>query len=202
VTPPLAIDRRQVLKLGGAASIALLASASTAPVVAVPRGTASSTIVLADHRYAESVIFAASLKRQGARVVELASDRARTWLDAVEPLLPAGLRFLAGLTLESDLFVLERLAAQSGARKCYVGMHDWRCREGSAHRLSATIDLDGSRHWQGALGGKSWGSARSNGDGKADGEEARSQLSNARGERPALLCLLADALDGLACERR
>jgi hypothetical protein len=160
VTPPLAIDRRQVLKLGGAASIALLASASTAPVVAVPRGTASSTIVLADHRYAESVIFAASLKRQGARVVELASDRARTWLDAVEPLLPAGLRFLAGLTLESDLFVLERLAAQSGARKCYVGMHDWRCREGSAHRLSATIDLDpiatalvnGKERWPERLG--------------------------------------------------
>jgi len=36
----------------------------------------------------------------------------------------------------------------------------------------------------------------------AGGEEARSQLPDARGERPALLCLLADTLDGLACERR
>ena len=160
MTLPRAIDRREVLKLGGAASIALLAPAGTAPVTAVPRGTASSTIVLADRRYAESVIFAASLERHGARVIELASDRARTWSDAVEPLLPAGLRSLAGLTLESDLFVLERLAAQSGARKCYVGMHDWRCREGSAHRLSATIDLDpiatalvtGKERWAESLG--------------------------------------------------
>src|SRR6476620_11918253 len=95
VTPPLAIDRREVLKLGGAASIALLAPAGTAPVTAVPRGTASSTIVLADRRYAESVIFAASLERQGARVIDLATDRARTWFDAGETRLAAGLRFLA-----------------------------------------------------------------------------------------------------------
>ena len=161
MTPPFAIDRREVLKLGGAASIALLAPAGTAPLAAALSRTASSTIVLADHRYAESGIFAASLERQGARVIELASDRARTWFDAVEPLLlPLGLRSLAGLTLESDLFVLERLAAQSGARKCYVGMHDWRCREGSAHRLSATIDLDpiatalvtGKERWPQSLG--------------------------------------------------
>jgi hypothetical protein len=160
MTLPLDMDRRDVLKLGGAAAIALLAPAGTAPVAAAPSGTASSTIVLADHRYAESVIFAASLERQGARVIELASDRARTWSDAVEPPLAAGLRFLAGLTLESDLFVLERLAAHSGARKCYVGLHDWRCREGSAHRLSATIDLDpiaaalvnGKERWPESLG--------------------------------------------------
>ena len=157
---PLGINRRNVLKLGGAASIALLAPAGTAPVAALRSGAASSTIILADRRYAESAIFAASLGRQGARVIELASDRARTWFDAVEPLLPAGLRSLAGLTLESDLFVLERLAAQSGARKCYVGMHDWRCGQGSAHRLSATIDLDpiatalviGKERWPERLG--------------------------------------------------
>jgi hypothetical protein len=159
VTLP-AIDRRDVLKLGGAASIVLLAPAGTAAVAAAPSGTASSTIVLADHRYAESVIFATRLEQQCARVIELASDRARTWSDAVEPLLPAGLRSLAGLTLESDLFVIERLAAHSGARKCYVGLHDWRCRQGSAHRLSATIDLGpiatalvtGKERWAESLG--------------------------------------------------
>jgi hypothetical protein len=160
VTLPLAMDRREVLKLGGAASIALLAPAAVSPVAAAPSGTASSTIVLADRRYAESVIFAASLERQGARVIDLAPDRARTWFDAVEPRLAAGLRFLAGLTLESDLFVLERLAAHSGARRWYVGVHDWRCRESSAHRLSATIDLDpiatalvnGKERWPESLG--------------------------------------------------
>ena len=38
--------------------------------------------------------------------------------------------------------MLERLAAHSGVRKCYAGLHDWRCRQGSVHRLSATIDLE------------------------------------------------------------
>jgi hypothetical protein len=131
------MDRREVLKLGGCAAIALLAPAGTAPGRAV-----SSTIVLADPRYAESVTFAASLERRGAKVIELASDRARAWFDAVEPRLPADLRALAGLTLESDLFVLERLAERSGARTCYVGLHDWRCRQGSVHQLSATVELD------------------------------------------------------------
>jgi hypothetical protein len=142
MTLPLPLDRREVLKLGGAAAIALLAPASTVPFAPMRSGTASSTIVLADPRYAESAIFAASLERQGAKVIELASDRARTWFDAVEPRLPAGLRALAGLTLESDLFVLERLAERSGARTCYVGLHDWRCLQGSAHLLSATVELD------------------------------------------------------------
>jgi hypothetical protein len=142
VTLPLAMDRREVLKLGGCAAIALLAPAGQALLAAPFRGTDSSVIVLADPRYAESVTFAASLKRQGAKVMELAADRALTWFDAVEPRLPAGLRALAGLTLESDLFVLERLAERSGARTCYVGLHDWRRLQGSVHQLSATIALD------------------------------------------------------------
>ena len=160
MTLPLAMDRRDVLKLVGATSISLLAPAGTAPVAAVRSEAASSTIVLADHRYAESVIFAASLERHGANVVPLATDRAKAWSDAVEPQLHVGLRSLAGLTLESDLFVMERLAAHSGARQCYVGFHDWRCRQGSAHRLSATIDLDpiatalvdGKKRWAESLG--------------------------------------------------
>jgi hypothetical protein len=142
VTLPPGMDRRDVLKLGGAAAIALLAPTGAASVAALRTGTAASTIVLADPRYAESMIFAASLERHGAKVIPLAFDRARTWFDAVEPLLPLGLRSLAGLTLESDLFALERLAERSGARTCYVGLHDWRCRQGSVHRLSATIELD------------------------------------------------------------
>jgi hypothetical protein len=136
------MDRREVLKLGGCAAIALLAPAGTAPLAAAPGLTSASTIAVADPRYAESVIFAASLERQGAKVIELTADRARTWFDAVEPRLPAGLRALAGLTLESDLFVLERLAERAGARTCYVGLHDWRCRQDSVHQLSATIELD------------------------------------------------------------
>ena len=160
MTPPLAMHRREVLKLGGATAVALLASVGRVSATALPSGTAVSTIVLADPRYAESLIFAASLERQQAKVMALASDRARTWSDVVEPLLPAGLHTLAGLTLESDLFVLERLTAHSGGRNCYVGLHDWRCGQGSVHRLSATIELDpiamalvtGKERWAESLG--------------------------------------------------
>ncbi|HSA66455.1 MAG TPA: hypothetical protein VLE24_02190 [Methyloceanibacter sp.] len=160
MTQPHPMDRREMLKLGGAAAIALLAPAGTVFVAAAPGRASASTIVLADPRYAESVSLAASLERQGAKVIELASDRARTWFDAVEPRLPAGLRALAGLTLESDLFVLERLAERSGARTCYVGLHDWRCRQDSVHLLSATIELDpiatalvnGKEGWAESLG--------------------------------------------------
>jgi len=140
VTQGPAMDRRDVLKLGGAASLTLLAPAAVA--VARASSPTPSTIVVADPRYRESLVFAGSLERQGARVVTLASDRAGTWFSAVAPQLPRGLRSLAGLTLESDLFILGRLAESSGARTCYSGRHDWRCRQAVGHTLSGSIDLD------------------------------------------------------------
>jgi hypothetical protein len=133
--------RRDVLKLGGAAALALLTPAAVA-VAARASSPTPSTIVVADPRYRESLVFAGSLERQGARVVTLASDRAGTWFGAIAPQLHHGLHRLTGLTLESDLFILERLAESSGARTCYSGLHDWRCRQRVGHTLSGTIDLD------------------------------------------------------------
>ena len=141
MSPATAMDRRDVLKLGGAAGLALLAPAAVA-VAARASWPTLSTIVVADPRYRESLIFAGSLERRGARTVILASDRAGTWFGAIAPQLHHGLRRLAGLTLESDLFILERLAESSGARTCYSGEHDWRCRQRVGHTLSGTIDLD------------------------------------------------------------
>ena len=137
--PAPTMDRRDVLKLGGAASLALLTPAAVAARASSPT---QFMIVVADPRYRESLIFAGSLERQGARVVILASDRAATWFGAIAPQLHHGLHRLAGLTLESDLFILERLAESSGARTCYSGQHDWRCRQRVGHTLSGTIDLD------------------------------------------------------------
>jgi hypothetical protein len=136
------MDRREVLKLGGAAALALL---SPTAIKAAPSASphAASTIVLADPRYTDSLIFAWSLKRQGARIVTLASDIGGTWFNFLAPQRSRGLHALAGLTLESDLFILERFAEGSSARTCYVGAHDWRCRSGAMHTLSGTIDLDG-----------------------------------------------------------
>ena len=154
-----AMDRRDVLKLGGAASLTLLAPAVLAAAARAFSPT-PSTIVVADPRYRESLVFAGSLQRQGASVVTLASDRAGTWFGAIAPQLPRGLHRLAGLTLESDLFILQRLAESSGAWTCYAGLHDWRCRRGVGHTLSGTIDLhpiaaalvNAKEEWAGGLG--------------------------------------------------
>ena len=153
------VDRRDVLKLGGAAALMLLWPPARAEALR-PSSLATSTIVLADRRYAESLLFAESLARQGARVVPLASGAGGAWFDAIAPQLPDGLKALAGLTLDSDLFILERLAEGSGARTCYTGAHDCRSRKSTTHTLSGTIDLDplatcldnGKENWTGRLG--------------------------------------------------
>ena len=159
MTPAPAMDRRDVLKLGGAAALALLAPDAVAAAARASSLT-PSMIAVADPRYRESLIFAGSLERHGAKVLTLASDRAATWFGAIAPQLPHGLHRLTGLTLESDLFILERLAESSGAHTCYAGLHDWRCRSGVGHTLSGTIDLDpiagallnGKEEWVEGLG--------------------------------------------------
>ena len=159
MTPAPAMDRRDVLKLGGAAALALLAPHAVAAAARASSLT-PSIIAVADPRYRESLIFAGSLERHGAKVLTLASDRAAAWFGAIAPQLPHGLHRLTGLTLESDLFILERLAESSGAHTCYAGLHDWRCRSGVGHTLSGTIDLDpiaaalvnGEEEWVEGLG--------------------------------------------------
>jgi hypothetical protein len=115
--PPLATNRRNVLKLGGAAVLVMFAP--TGFKASASARSAASMIALADPRHDQSLRFAESLRRHGAKRLNL-----------------------AGLTHESDLFVLRRLAENSGAGTSYVGLHDWRCQLGTTHSLSGSIDLD------------------------------------------------------------
>ena len=152
------MDRRDVLKLVGATGI--VSFVPRVVLSSVPARAAAPMVVLADPRYHNSSIFAKSLERYSAKRLLLVSDRARLWSQSIEPELRCGLQYLAGLTLESDLFVLDRLAEGSGARASYVGFHDWRCQEASAHTLSGSILLDpiaaslaaGERNWAERLG--------------------------------------------------
>jgi hypothetical protein len=150
------VDRRAMLKLGGAAALAMLATgAPRALGLGFP--SAERIFVVADPRYAESRSFASSLERCGASVLSLASRMDRLWFDAIAPRLDGSLQAVAGLTLHSELFVLERLAE---TRPCYVGMHDWRCRNDSRHELAGALDLKGvaaalssdEREWASPLG--------------------------------------------------
>jgi hypothetical protein len=158
-SPPL--DRRELLKLGSAAALAMLAGARAKSFAsAAPARGADAMLAVADTRYSDSLSFAYSLQQGGAEVLPLGSDLAGLWFDAIQPRLQGSIRGLAGLTLASDLFALERLAESSGALTRYVGYHDWRCQPGSAHRLSSSIKLDevagalagGEEHWAARLG--------------------------------------------------
>lgn len=130
----LKLDRRELLALGGAA-----AAVFVAPLGPANAHRAGAMLALADLRYSDGLLFARGLDRLGVRTVPV-SNLARVWLDVIEPRLQGRFR-LAGLTLESDLFVLERLAGPTGARTRFLGLHDWRCRAGAAHSLCGSIGL-------------------------------------------------------------
>ena len=158
MTPAPAMDRQEVLKLGGAAALTLIA-----PVRRRGHGARIFTHAVRDRccrsplpREPDLCRAPRAARRQSR---DPCLDRAATWFGAIAPQLP-GLHRLTGLTLESDLFILERLAESSGAHTCYAGLHDWRCRSGVGHTLSGTIDLDpiagallnGKEEWVEGLG--------------------------------------------------
>ena len=138
------VDRREFLALGSACCIALVAPTGTAALALDGRRlSAVSTLVVADRRYGDSIRFAEALARRGATVLPSGADMATLWFDEVVPRLAKGASRLAGLTLEADRFVLERLAEVSPAYTSYMGRHDWRTQPGSSHTLAGVISLAG-----------------------------------------------------------
>jgi hypothetical protein len=135
------MTRREFVALGGAAALTALipAPAFAGNVLLLDAG---AVLAIAHTRYVDSVAFAGSLARRGASVLPLRCDMGGLWFDALQPRLSAHATAIAGLTLESDLFILKRLAAASGLSVAYVGSHDWRNGQGSRHGLRAGIALD------------------------------------------------------------
>ena len=95
----------------------------------------------------------------GAVSLPLARNLGEIWFGKVKPRHSAPL-VLMGLTHESDLFILTRLAEGSGAKTEYEGTHDWRSGRGSVHHLNSRSRLDGAsaaltdggEWWAGLLG--------------------------------------------------
>src|SRR5262249_21141615 len=137
-----AMNRREFLGLSSAAALAVLYPGANATALAGLARSADGMLVVADHRYSDSLIFARALGIRGAGIFSMKAALADVWFDALAPRLAAGGRKLTGLTLESELFVLERLAEGCGMRSCYVGRHDWRARSGSQHVLRGSIGID------------------------------------------------------------
>jgi len=137
-TPQL--DRRELLGLGGAAALSL-AAPSGIDITAAAAPRTSAMLAVADPRYADSRDFARGLARGGARVVRLAPNAGAAWFETIAHALRPGAH-LAGLTLDSDFFILQRLAEPAHAVTRFVGCHDWRCRPGVSHRLRGTVKLE------------------------------------------------------------
>jgi hypothetical protein len=98
-------------------------------------------LVIADGRYGASEAFAQGLRPCGARRFDLADDVADLWFDALKPALVEGHGAITGLTLESELFVLRRLAASSASLR-YLGTHDWRLGGQVRHTLRGELRLE------------------------------------------------------------
>jgi hypothetical protein len=151
------VNRREFVALGASCAALFAAQASLA---FQPSGAGGMPLLaIADRRYSDSLRFAEGIAGAGGSVMEIGSDIGTLWFGDIEPRLQdSGLR-LAGLTLPSDLFVLERLADSSRSTTVYAGCHDWRgpC---SQHRLSGAVRLTralaalrtGALDWPRALG--------------------------------------------------
>lgn len=131
------MNRREFVTRG-VSCVALLAPQTS---LASSAKTNVPLLAVADRRYDDSVRFANAIARTGGEVMEIGPDIGTSWFGAIEPRLRHGGLRLAGLTLQSDLFVLERLADRSRSATLYTGCHDWRgpC---SQHLLTGAMLLD------------------------------------------------------------
>jgi hypothetical protein len=132
------MNRREFVTFAASCAALLAPQASLAVSPSVPRS--APILAIADRRYSDSVRFANAIARAGGDALEIGSDIGTLWFGDIELRLRDDRLILAGLTLPTDLFVLERLASRSRSATLYTGCHDWRgpC---SQHRLSGAVSL-------------------------------------------------------------
>jgi hypothetical protein len=135
------MTRRAVVVLGAAMGLSSLVPLRAPARLGSSSSSSALMLVVADARYNASEIFAARFARHGATRFSLAPDAGGLWFDALEPRLGARATCVAGLTLESDFFILRRLATASGASVLYVGWHDFRGGDRVPHRLRGGAEL-------------------------------------------------------------
>src|SRR5262245_66316976 len=101
-----AMNRREFLRLGSAAALAVLHPGANATALAGLARSAEGMLVVADHRYSDSLIFARALGIRGAGIFSMKSGLADVWFDALAPRLAAGGHMLVGTKLASELLLL------------------------------------------------------------------------------------------------
>jgi hypothetical protein len=115
---PISLDRRTFVKLG-------LAAATTASIASAKVG-AGALLVFFDGRYSDSRRFAESFASSGVERFDTASDVGQLWYSRLSSQAQTRPLRMTGLTAHSDLFVLERCAADARMKLRFEAFHDCR----------------------------------------------------------------------------
>jgi hypothetical protein len=128
---PTSLDRRTFVKLGLAA-----ATTTAASIVSAEARAAESLLVFFDGRYSDSRRFAESFASSGVERFDTASDVAQLWYSRLRSQAQTRPLRMTGLTAHSDLFVLERCAADARMKLRFEAFHDCRGAETVTHWLN------------------------------------------------------------------
>jgi hypothetical protein len=148
---PTSLDRRTFVKLG-------LAAATTAGIASAEARATESLLVFFDGRYSDSRRFAESFASLGVERFDTASDMAQLWYSQLRSQVQARPLRMTGLTAHSDLFVLERCAADARMKLRFEAFHDCRGAATVTHWLnrgddtSALVLTNAGTEWPAVLG--------------------------------------------------
>jgi hypothetical protein len=116
-------SRRELLKVGLAASALPVVTGAGLAVAAEPARTIPLYKVLYDTRFPVSAAFARRAESRGLAVHGISGDMTRFWYDDLYHRWRQGAAAIAGLTAHGALFCLERLAWGERMRVVFRGEH-------------------------------------------------------------------------------
>jgi hypothetical protein len=136
-SPDMAIDRRTLLQIAGAA--AGLSLGAAAPVLAgEPRRGIYKAIF--DRRYADARAFGLEAGRMGMQTTAIDGDVTALWYDDLYHRWKTGPTLLVGLTDRSALFCLETFANDAGMRVTFRNHYRMRS-DGPMHEASGDASM-------------------------------------------------------------
>jgi hypothetical protein len=134
-------NRRELLKVGLAASALPIAMHAELATGADPASTVPLYKVLYDTRFPASVAFARRAAAGGLDVQAMAGDMTRFWYDDLYHRWQRGPVAIAGLTAHGALFCLEQLAWDQRMRVVFRGEHSLEPNGCVAHRFEGPAAL-------------------------------------------------------------
>jgi hypothetical protein len=130
------MDRRRFLKVSAATAAAI----SAAHWIALTKPPAT---VLFDSRYSDARLFGRASEQQGAMAMPVERNVVAQWFAVVAPRAVFRGARIAGLTVHSDLELLQACGAEVGLALRREAFHDSRARSTLNHRIATGADAQG-----------------------------------------------------------